>query len=286
MKISEILKNDRPSVSFEVFPPKAWQSVDETLQVVEKLAPLSPSFISVTCRAGSTTDYTIGVAEAVESRGIPALAHLTCTSSDSKEVDRITDSLSSRGIENILALRGDYPGEGSPVCEDFPHASDLLSYIRGRGDFCLGAACYPDRHPESRTYAEDIEYLRLKEESGAEFLTTQMFFDNDLYYAFLYRMLRAGVTIPVIAGIMPVTNVRQIIRSAELSGTALPPRMRAIADRFGDDPAATRQAGIAYATEQIIDLFAHGINHVHIYTMNRPETAEAIMNNISDIIGK
>lgn len=286
MKISEILSSATPSVSFEIFPPKAWQSLDETKRVTAELAPLRPSFISVTCRAGSTTDYTLDVAENVESYGISALAHLTCFSSDKSEVDRLTDSLAGRGIENVLALRGDYPADGSPVKTDFPHASDLLAYIRGRGSFCLGGACYPDRHPESRTYNEDIEYLRLKEEAGAEFLTTQMFFDNDLYYAFLYRMLRAGINIPVIAGIMPVTNARQILRSAELSGTTLPPRMRAIADRFGDDPAATRQAGIAFATEQIIDLFAHGINHVHIYTMNRPETAAAIMANLSDIIGK
>lgn len=286
MKISDILRDDRPSVSFEIFPPKAWQSTNETKRVIEKLAPLAPSFISVTCRAGSTADYTLEVAESVESLGIPALAHLTCFSSGKAEVDRLTDSLSSRGIENVLALRGDLPADGSEVKTDFPHASDLISYIRGRGSFCLGGACYPDRHPESRTYAEDIEHLRLKEACGAEFFTTQMFFDNDLYYAFLYRLLRAGIKIPVVAGIMPVTNARQIVRSAELSGTTLPPRMRAIADRFGDDPAATRQAGIAYATEQIIDLFAHGVNHVHIYTMNRPETAEAIINNISDIIRK
>ncbi len=286
MKISEILKNDSPSVSFEIFPPKASQSTEETVRVIEKLAPLAPSFISVTCRAGSTPDYTVKVAEAVESFGIPALAHLTCVSSDSREADRLTDALASRGIENILALRGDLPADGSFPTGDFPHASDLIAYIKRRGSFCLGGACYPDRHPESRTYAEDIEHLRIKEASGAEFLTTQMFFDNDLYYAFLYRLLRAGIKLPVIAGIMPVTNARQIIRSAELSGTALPPRMRAIADRFGDDPAAARQAGIAYATEQIVDLFAHGVNHVHIYTMNRPETAAAIMNNISDIIGK
>ena len=286
MKISEILKRNRPSVSFEIFPPKAWQSLDETRRIVSELSPLAPSFISVTCRAGSTTDYTLDIAEDVAAHGIPALAHLTCFSSDKAEVDRLADSLSARGIENVLALRGDYPADGSPVRTDFSHASDLMAYIRSRGDFCLGGACYPDRHPESRTYDEDIAHLREKELSGADFLTTQMFFDNDLYYAFLYRMLRAGVRIPVIAGIMPVTNVRQIIRSAELSGTTLPPRMRAIADRFGDDPKATRQAGIAYATEQIIDLFAHGVNHVHIYTMNRPETAADIMANISDIIGK
>lgn len=286
MKISEILRGSAPSVSFEIFPPKAWQSLDETKRVIGELAALRPSFISVTCRAGSTIDYTLDAAETVEAHGIPALAHLTCYSSDRAEVDRLTDSLASKGIENVLALRGDLPADGSPVKTDFAHATDLLSYIHARGNFCLGAACYPDRHPESRTYKDDIAYLAEKERCGADFLTTQMFFDNDLYYAFLYRMLRAGVKIPVIAGIMPVTNARQIIRSAELSGTTLPPRVRAIADRFGDDPAAIRQAGIAYATEQIIDLFAHGVNHVHIYTMNRPETAAAIMNNISDIIGK
>ncbi len=285
MKISELLRRDHPSVSFEIFPPKATGSTDETVRIIEKLAPLSPDYISVTCRAGSTPDYTLDVAEAVEARGIPALAHLTCFSSDKAEVDRLTASLSSRGIDNILALRGDLPADGSPVASDFPHASDLLAYIRSRSSFCLGAACYPDRHPESPSYRDDIGYLREKAACGAEFFTTQMFFDNDLYYAFLYRMLRAGVTVPVVAGIMPVINARQIVRSAELSGTTLPPRMRAIADRFGDDPAATRQAGIAYATEQIIDLFAHGVNHVHIYTMNRPETAAAIMANISDIIG-
>ncbi len=286
MKISEILRRDRPSVSFEIFPPKSFQSIDETERIIEKLAPLSPSFISVTCRAGSTADYTLRVAEAVESFGIPALAHLTCVSSDKADADRLTRSLSEHGIENVLVLRGDLPADGSAVKTDFPHASDLIAYIHARGSFCLGGACYPDCHPESRTYADDIGYLRMKAEAGAEFLTTQMFFDNDIYYAFLYRMLRAGIDLPVVAGIMPVTNARQIIRSAELSGTVLPPRMRAIADRFGDDAAATRQAGIAYATEQIIDLFAHGVNHVHIYTMNRPETAAAIMNNISDIIGK
>ena len=286
MKISEILKSERPSVSFEIFPPKAAGSTDETLRVIEKLAPLRPSYISVTCRSGSTPDYTLDVAAAVEKHGIPALAHLTCFSSTRSEADRLTGRLSDLGVENILVLRGDLPADGSPVAKDFPHATDLLSHISKKGSFCLGAACYPDRHPESESYVDDIGYLREKAACGAEFFTTQMFFDNDLYYAFLYRMLRGGVTAPVVAGIMPVVNVRQIIRSAELSGTTLPPRMRAIADRFGGDPAATRQAGIAYATEQIIDLFAHGVDHVHIYTMNRPETAAAIMNNISDIVGK
>ena len=286
MKITEILAKDAPSVSFEIFPPKAWQSLDETRAIIEKMAALSPSFISVTCRAGSTVDYTLEAAETVESYGIPALAHLTCYSSTKNDIDRLCESLSARRIDNILALRGDLPADGSPVCEDFAHASDLLGYIHNNYDFCLGGACYPDSHPESASYDDDVRYLAVKEAAGADFLTTQMFFDNNLFYAFRYRMLKAGIKIPVIAGIMPVINARQVIRSAELSGTLLPARFRAIADRFGDSPPAIRQAGIAYATEQIVDLFANGVNHVHIYTMNRPETAAAIMNNLSEIIGK
>ncbi len=285
MKISELLKNNSPSVSFEIFPPKAWQSLDETKRTIEKLAKLSPSFISVTCRAGSTTDYTLDAAEFVEKCGIPALAHLTCYSSGRADVDRLCLSLCERGIENVLALRGDLPADGE-VAADFAHASDLIGYIRERYDLCIGAACYPDSHPESKSYDEDIGYLAVKESAGADFFTTQMFFDNNLFYAFRYRMLRAGVGVPVIAGIMPVINARQVIRSAELSGTLLPARFRAIADRFGSDPESMWQAGIAYATEQIVDLFANGVNHVHIYTMNRPETAAAIMSNLSRIIGK
>ena len=286
MKISKILDRGTPSVSFEIFPPKAWQSLDETKRVIEKLASLSPSYISVTCRAGSTVDYTLEAAKSVQSYGIPALAHLTCFSSGKFDVDRLCEKLAENGIENVLALRGDRPADGSPVAEDFAHASDLIAYIRQNGDFCLGAACYPDSHPESVSYDEDIRFLKMKQDAGADFLTTQMFFDNNLYYAFRYRMLRAGVTVHVVAGIMPVINARQVERSAQLSGTLLPARFRAIADRFGSDERAIRQAGIAYATEQIVDLFANGVNNVHIYTMNRPETAAAIMSNLSDIVGK
>lgn len=286
MKIKDILNKNKVTVSLEVFPPKAWQSLDETTDVIRKMTALSPSFMSVTCRSGSTIDYTVDVASAIEKEGIPALAHLTCYSADKAFTDYTLARLREEKIENVLALRGDLPADGSPVRTDFAHANDLMAYIKSSGDFCIGGACYPDSHPESPSYNSDIDYLKKKEEDGADFLTTQMFFDNNLYYAFRYRMLKANIKIPVVAGIMPVTNARQVVRSAELSGTLLPPRFRAIADRFGDDPAAMKQAGIAFATEQIIDLIANGTSHIHIYTMNKPEIAEAIMTNLSDIINK
>ncbi len=286
MKIKDILSENKVSFSFEVFPPKAWQSLDETLAVISEMTSLSPSFMSVTCRAGSTIDYTVDIASAIERDGIPALAHLTCYSADKAHTDYTLRRLCEEGIENVLALRGDLPSDGSSIKTDFAHANDLMAYISICGDFCIGGACYPDSHPESPSYNSDIEYLKRKEEDGADFLTTQMFFDNNIYYAFRYRMLKANIKLPVVAGIMPVTNARQVQRSAELSGTALPPRFRAIADRFGDSPAAMKQAGIAFATEQIIDLIANGTSHIHIYTMNKPEVARAIMTNLSDIINK
>ena len=285
MKISEILQSNKVTLSLEVFPPKAWQSLDDTRSTVEEMAKLRPSFISVTCRLGSTTDYTVDIAHTAERAGITALAHLTCFSSDQSQIDRALLQLREKGIDNILALRGDRPADGRQVCTDFPHANDLMRYIKAQGDFCLGGACYPDSHPDSPSYDSDIEYLKRKEACGADFLTTQMFFDNNLYYAFRYRMLMAGIKIPVIAAIMPITNAKQVARSAQLSGTLMPARFRAIADRFGHDPAAMKQAGIAYTTEQIIDLLANGVSHIHIYTMNHPDTAAAIMNNLSSIIG-
>ncbi len=286
MKIKDILSTNKVSFSLEVFPPKAWQSLDETISVIKEMTALAPSFMSVTCRAGSTVDYTVDVASAIEKEGIPALAHLTCYSADKASTDYTLRRLREEKIDNVLALRGDLPADGSPVKTDFAHANDLMAYIKASGDFCIGGACYPDSHPESPSYVSDIEYLKRKEADGADFLTTQMFFDNNIYYAFRYRMLKANVKLPVVAGIMPVTNAKQVLRSAELSGTSLPPRFRAIADHFGDSPAAMKQAGIAFATEQIIDLIANGTSHIHIYTMNKPEVARAIMENLSEIINK
>ena len=286
MKISDILRSDRVSVSCELFPPKHGSGLAGAKSVVRKMAELKPSFISITYGAGGgTSEHTVSLAdEAQNSCGVPVLAHLTCVSSGREEVRSVLAQLASHKIENILALRGDIP-DGSPFPEnaDFHHACDLMKEITGYGGFCIGGACYPEGHPESESLHKDMESLRIKADSGCQFLTTQMFFDNNILYNFLYRMLHNGIDVPVVAGIMPVTDGRQIARICKLSGTALPARFRAIVDRFSENPAAMNQAGVAYATEQIIDLIANDVRHIHIYTMNKPDIAGRIMNNLSEI---
>jgi methylenetetrahydrofolate reductase (NADPH) len=286
MKISDILRSDRVSVSCELFPPKHGSGLAGAKSVVRKMAELKPSFISITYGAGGgTSEHTVSLAdEAQNSCGVPALAHLTCVSSGREQVRNVLAQLASHKIENILALRGDIP-DGSPFPEnaDFHHACDLMKEITGYGGFCIGGACYPEGHPESESLHKDMESLKIKADSGCQFLTTQMFFDNNILYNFLYRMLHNGIDVPVVAGIMPVTDGRQIARICKLSGTALPARFRAIVDRFSENPAAMNQAGVAYATEQIIDLIANDVRHIHIYTMNKPDIAGRIMNNLSEI---
>lgn len=287
MKISSILANAKPSVSFEVFPPKKDRPLEGTKEVVSAIAAEKPSFMSVTYGAagGSTGANTLAIAEHVQKEcGVPVLAHLTCIGATQEAIERETSAMKAAGIENILCLRGDYPtGTEFPSDPAFVHASDLVRTLAGKG-FCLGGACYPEGHPESAHFADDIGYVREKVECGLDFLTTQMFFDNNVYFHYLARLRDAGVTVPVVAGIMPVTNGRQIARICELSGTHLPPRFRAIVDRFGDDPESMLSAGVAYATEQIVDLFANGVNHVHVYTMNKPELARRIMSNLNGIV--
>ena len=214
-----------------------------------------------------------------------SLAHLTCASSTIEEVRDVIENLKENGIENILALRGDIP-EGMPFPNGnrFRYAYELIEEIRKHGDFCIGAACYPEGHVENEHKAEDIRYLKTKVDSGVDFLTTQMFFDNDIHYNFLYRIREAGINVPVLPGIMPMTSEKQMKRSQELSGTVFPRRFLALLDRFGSSAAAMEQAGIAYATDQIIDLLSNGVNNIHIYTMNKPHVAAAIMNNLSEII--
>jgi methylenetetrahydrofolate reductase (NADPH) len=286
MKISDILKSDRVSVSCELFPPKHGSGLSGAMSVVRKMAELKPSFISVTYGAGGgTSEHTVSLAdEAQNSCGIPALAHLTCVSSQREDVRKVLSDLKSKKIENILALRGDIP-DGSPFPEDadFHHACDLMKEISDYGDFCIGGACYPEGHPEAESLQKDIESLKIKADCGCRFLTTQMFFDNNILYNFLYRMLHNGIDIPVVAGIMPVTDGRQIARICKFSGTALPARFRAIVDKFASNSAAMNQAGVAYATEQIIDLIANDVRHIHIYTMNKPDIAGRIMKNLSEI---
>ena len=274
-------------LSFEVFPPKTDDKYDSVKHATEEIAKLHPAYMSVTYGAGGgTSDYTLSIASNIKDNyGVPSLAHLTCVSSDRDTVRAQLTKMKEYGIENVLALRGDIPEGQEDLARHYSYASELVREIKEFGDFCIGGACYPEGHVESHTQKEDIIHLKEKVDAGCEFLTTQMFFDNNILYNFLYKIREAGITVPVVAGIMPVTNGAQIQRICKLSGTYLPQRFKQIVDRFGDDPSAMKQAGIAYATEQIIDLFANGVNAVHVYSMNKPDVAETIMNNLSCIIG-
>ena len=285
MKIIDILNNGKVNVSCELFPPKQFEQLVGAKQIVREVAALAPSFISVTYGAGGgTSDHTVDLARAAEDSGVTALAHLTCYSSVKTKVLSVIESLKQNNIQNILALRGDRPADVPPG--EFHHASELMELIASQGDFCIGGACYPECHPESPSLAADLDGLKCKIDSGCRFLTTQMFFDNAAFYKFAYHLRSAGIHVPLVAGIMPVTQSSQIDRIVKLSGCGIPLELTAICDRFADDPAAMKQAGIAFATNQIIDLVASGVNNIHIYTMNKPDIARAIMNNLSDIIGK
>ena len=286
MKIIDIIKAEKPTLSFEVFPPKTSDNFESVREATEKIAGLQPDFMSVTYGAGGgTSEFTASIAQNIQNKtGVPVLAHLSCVSSTKEEIHRQLDSLKARGIKNILALRGDIPQGMSKEHLDYHYASELTREIKEYGGFCIGGACYPESHPESETSFKDIEYLKGKVDAGCEFLTTQMFFDNNALYNFIYRARNAGIDVPVVAGIMPVTNPKSIKRICAISGTALPQRFIRIVERYGDNPEAMKQAGIAYATEQIIDLYANGVKAVHVYSMNKSDVAEKILENISAII--
>lgn len=292
MKITEILSEARLSLSFEVFPPKTETSFESVRYAVEEIAKLSPSFMSVTYGAGGgTSRYTLDIAKNIkELYGVPTLAHLTCVSSTRETVRQKIAEIKAAGITNVMALRGDIPAgpEGADLsCRNFHHAVDLICELKASGaELCIGGACYPEVHPESRDQREDIRRLKEKVDAGADFLTTQMFFDNNLLYNFLYKIREAGITVPIIPGIMPITNASQLDRAIKLSGSFIPQRFKSLVDRFGSDPAAMKQAGIAYATDQIIDLYANGVRNVHVYSMNKPDVAAKIQSNLSDILGK
>ena len=287
MKIKERLQENKVHISFEVFPPKTDAGFESVVGAVDKIAALKPSYISVTYGAGGgTSKNTVKIASHIKNDlGVPSLAHLTCASSTKEEVAAVISQLKEQGIENILALRGDIPKDASfPIPGQYHYASELIRDIKEQGDFCIGAACYPEGHVEAANKDEDIRHLKEKVDCGVDFLTTQMFFDNSILYNFLYKIREKGITVPVLPGIMPVTNGKQIARICSLSGTVLPQRFLSVVDKFGDNPAAMQQAGIAYATDQIIDLIANGIQNIHIYSMNKPEVAAAIMANLSEIM--
>ena len=290
MKLKDVLAGDQLSLSFEVFPPKQDTAFDKVREATEKIAALRPSFVSVTYGAGGgTSKYTLKIAENIlKTYGVPTMAHLTCVSSDRETIHQRIEEIRAAGIENIMALRGDMTPEmiaAGNENRDYHHAVDLIRELKACGaDFCIGGACYPEVHPESANSREDIRHLKEKTDAGCDFLTTQMFFDNSLLYSFLYRIREAGITVPVIPGIMPITNAKQIERCIKLSGSYMPARFMRLLDRFGSNPAAMKQAGIVYATDQIIDLYANGINAVHVYTMNQPDVAAKIMDNLSEVI--
>lgn len=290
MKITEIL-TDKLSLSFEVFPPKTDTAFENVRAATEEIAQLHPSFMSVTYGAGGgTSKYTLDIAKQINDKySVPSLAHLTCVSSTKQTVrERIAD-IKEAGIQNVMALRGDIPAElqnSNREKWDYHHAVELVRELREAGDdLCIGGACYPEIHPESENQKEDIKYLKEKVDAGCDFLTTQMFFDNNLLYNFLYKIREAGITVPVIPGIMPITNANQVARAIKLSGSFMPQRFKSLVDKFGSNPLAMKQAGIAYATDQTIDLYANGITNVHVYSMNKPDVARKIQENLSDILG-
>ncbi len=291
MKLTEIFKENKYSLSFEVFPPKTSDAYDTVKTATEEIAKLSPAFMSVTYGAGGgTSRYTLDIAKALkEELGVESLAHLTCVSSTRETVAARIADMKAAGVENIMALRGDIPADMVGADRSkwaYRHAVELVREIKQAGDFCVGGACYPEVHPESKNQREDIRFLKEKVDAGCDFLTTQMFFDNNLLYNFLYKIREAGITVPVVAGIMPITNAKQVERAIKLSGSFMPQRFKTIVDKFGQDTEAMKQAGIAYATDQIIDLFANGVTNVHVYSMNKPEVAKAIRDNLSSIVGK
>ena len=291
MKLTELFAQDKLSLSFEVFPPKTDSVYDSVKHATEEIARLHPSFMSVTYGAGGgTSRYTLEIAKNIKQNyGVPSLAHLTCVSSTRETVMEKITQMRDAGIENVMALRGDLTPELEQSDRSrwaYRHAIDLIHDIKASGaDFCIGGACYPEIHPESTNQHEDIKHLKEKVDAGCSFLTTQMFFDNNLFYNFMYKIREAGITVPIIPGIMPITRAGQVERAVKLSGSFMPQRFKALVDKFGSSPAAMQQAGIAYATDQIIDLFANGIKNVHVYSMNNPDVAKKILDNLSDILG-
>ena len=291
MKVIDTIQSEKLSLSFEVFPPKTDAAFEEVLHATEAIAQLKPSFVSVTYGAGgSGGKYTLKICRQLQQDdGAEILAHLTCVGAGKEAIRAYLQEMKETGISNIMALRGDIPAGMTPEqMKDsaFPHAADLIREIRSAGDFCIGAACYPEVHPESQFQSEDIRYLKEKVEAGVDFLTTQMFFDNNLLYYFLYKLREAGVSVPVVPGIMPITAASQVKRARELSGSFMPRRFISLVDKFGSSPDAMKRAGIIYACDQIIDLFANGIRHVHVYTMNKPDVAKAILKHLTGLLGR
>lgn len=287
MKIRDLITQDKATLSFEVFPPKKDTDFADVEAAALGIAAFKPDYMSVTYGAGgSTKGHTIQLAQEIpEKYDVPTIAHLTCVCASKEGIKTALADMKNAGIENILALRGDIPKNyDGQVFAEFSHASELVELIKETGDFCVGGACYPEVHPDSANKHEDIIGLKKKVDAGCDYLTTQMFFDNNIFFNFMYRIREAGISVPIIPGIMPITRRVQVKNAVKLSGCNVPERFKSIVDAFGDTEAAMRQAGIAYATDQIIDLMANGVKHIHVYSMNKPEVAAGIQKNLSEIL--
>ena len=287
MKIRDLITQDKATLSFEVFPPKKDTDFADVEAAALGIAAFKPDYMSVTYGAGgSTKGHTIQLAREIQEKyDVPTIAHLTCVCASREGIKTALADMKNAGIENILALRGDIPKNyDGQVFTEFSHASELVELIKETGDFCVGGACYPEVHPDSANKHEDIIGLKKKVDAGCDYLTTQMFFDNNIFFNFMYRIREAGISVPIIPGIMPITRRVQVKNAVKLSGCNVPERFKSIVDAFGDTEAAMRQAGIAYATDQIIDLMANGVKHIHVYSMNKPEVAAGIQKNLSEIL--
>lgn len=287
MKIRDLITQDKATLSFEVFPPKKDTDFADVEAAALGIAAFKPDYMSVTYGAGgSTKGHTIQLAREIQEKyDVPTIAHLTCVCASKEGIKTALADMKNAGIENILALRGDIPKNyDGQVFAEFSHASELVELIKETGDFCVGGACYPEVHPDSANKHEDIIGLKKKVDAGCDYLTTQMFFDNNIFFNFMYRIREAGISVPIIPGIMPITRRVQVKNAVKLSGCNVPERFKSIVDAFGDTESAMRQAGIAYATDQIIDLMANGVKHIHVYSMNKPEVAAGIQKNLSEIL--
>lgn len=285
MKIKDIFAQ-KTVFSFEVFPPKSTSSVDVIFRTLNELGDLNPDFISVTYSAGGSgnSSLALDIADKIRSMGITPVLHLPCINYTREQIDKTLSDAQARGIENILALRGDINLDIPPV-NDFRHASDLITYLKSKGDFDIAGACYPEGHPDAENLDEDIENLKIKVEAGADHLISQLFFDNDYFYNFRDKTVKAGINVPIEAGIMPVTNKKQIERMVTTCGASLPHKFVKIMQKYEHNPEALCDAGIAYAINQIVDLLASNVDGIHLYTMNNAYVARKISDAVSGIIG-
>ncbi len=287
MRIDSILKTKR-TLSFEVFPPKKEESgeKEELFRTIDSLRSLNPDFISVTYGAGGTNARgAVGIAGHIKSVGVEPLAHITCGPSSPSDIDRVTDELKSLGVENILALRGDRPvGFDGEYCKHFSHATDLISYI-GSG-FCIGAACYPEGHTECATLRDDLINLKKKQDCGASFFISQIFYDNSYYYRLVHEAGKLGITVPIIPGIMPLVSAKNIARIKSMCGSTVPLDFRNMIETYSSNPAVMREIGLNYAVYQIIDLIAKGAPGIHLYIMNRADTAAEICGRLRSVFNE